>query len=503
MGEEAGMAIYDLVVIGGGINGTAIARDAAGRGLSVLLAEQQDLGAGTSWASSKLIHGGLRYLEQGALALVHEGLMERARLLRTAPHIIWPARFVLPHHKGLRPAWMLRLGLFLYDCLGGNHLLPGACSLDLRQDAAGTPLKPLFTKAFEYSDCAVDDARLVVLNAVDATEKGATIRTHTRFVGAERRGNLWRITLEQGGGQETVEARALVSAAGPWIEKVGSLMPPEVARAAVTLIKGSHIVVRRLFDHDKSYIFQNSDGRIVFALPFAGAFTMIGTTDVPFTGDPATVAASEEEIAYLCALANEYFAKPVMPADVVWHFSGIRALYDNRTLKAKDLSRDYFLALDAPEGHAPLLSVYGGKLTAARHLAEVALKKLAPFFPPSRPWTGAAPLPGGDFPWQEFDARVEALRAAYPFLDAAHAKRLCRAYGTRAHRVLGSAHSLADLGAFIGADLYEAEIRYLMRHEWARHSDDILWRRSKLGLVLDAAEQKKLAAFMAGEARHD
>ncbi len=486
------MTEYDLAIIGGGINGTAIARDAAGRGLRVVLIEQADLASGTSSASSKLIHGGLRYLEQGGFKLVREGLAERARLLRTAPHIIWPTRFVLPHHPGLRPAWLLRLGLYIYDLLGGAERVPGSKSLDLQSDVAGVSLQPRFKKAFEYSDCRADDARFVVLNAVDAAAHGATILTRTRLERAARANNAWQLSLSTG---QTISARGLVNATGPWIEQVNATLPVK-KHVHVKLVAGSHIVVPALFNHDKAYIFQNNDGRIVFAIPYQQHFTLLGTTDYPFTGDPATVAASPEEISYLCQLANNYFRQSITPADVVWHFAGIRALYDTHERSAKNLSRDYLLDVEDTGGKAPLLSVYGGKLTAARHLAEVAVTKLAPYYNMQGAWTGTAPLPGGDFAYDGLPDLINATLKQWPFLTPAHAERLARAYGTKAKDILGHATSLPDLGEYFGADLTAAEVRYLMQHEWARTPEDVLWRRSKLGLHLNALQQASLARFM-------
>lgn len=489
------MADYDLIIIGGGINGTAIARDAAGRGLRVLLVEQNDLASGTSWTSTKLIHGGLRYLEHGAFRLVQEGLQERAILLKTAPHLVWPMRFILPHHAGLRPAWQLRLGLFIYDMLGGAKILPGAQSVALNKDETGTPLKEVFRKGFEYSDCCVDDVRLVVLNAVDAAMRGAQIRTRMQFTGATRKNGNWQVTLKANNQTEYVMSRALINAAGPWIENVTMTLPQEVERLPVRLVKGSHIVVPKLFEHKKSYIFQNADGRIVFAIPYQGQYTLLGTTEVVFNGNPAEAAASEDEISYLCKLANDYFRKPVLPQDVVWSFAGVRALYDSRNLSAKDLSRDYFLKLDAYQG-APLLSVYGGKLTAARCLAEIVLEKLRPFLPTGKAWTGTSPLPGGDFDWNTFEDAVQRAQTRWPFLKDAIARRLFRAYGTRIALILGDAKCIEDLGVCFGADLTEAEVHYLKTYEWAKTAGDILWRRSKLGLFLTPAEKEKLSRVM-------
>jgi glycerol-3-phosphate dehydrogenase len=495
------MAEFDLAIIGGGINGTAIARDAAGRGLRVLLMEQSDLAAGTSAASTKLIHGGLRYLEQGAFRLVREGLREREVLLRMAPHLIWPARFVLPHHAGLRPAWQLRLGLFIYDHLGGREILPGTSTVDLTHGAVGVPLKRQYRRGFEYSDCCVDDARLVVLNAVDAAERGATIRTRARCARADRQDRLWKLVLNVRGSREEATARVLVNATGPWIAQVGETVLRLPPPARIRLVKGSHVVVRRLFDHDRAYIFQNADGRIIFAIPYERDFTLIGTTDHDFRGEPGAVAPQAQEIIYLCRAASEYFRDEVRPENVVWAYAGVRSLYDERAAKPKDLSRDYVLTLDAASGGAPLLSVYGGKITTARRLAEAALARLTPFFQIRPAWTGHASLPGGDFPWDGVRSLVERARGMWPFLDAAHAGRLVRAYGTRLDRVIAGARGWPDLGARFGSDLSASEVRYLMRHEWAETADDILWRRSKLGLRLTADEQAALARFIAHERR--
>jgi len=495
------MAEFDLAIIGGGINGTAIARDAAGRGLRVLLMEQTDLAAGTSSASTKLIHGGLRYLEQGEFRLVREGLREREVLLRMAPHLIWPARFVLPHHAGLRPAWQLRLGLFLYDHLGGREILPGTSAIDLTHGAVGVPLKRQYRRGFAYSDCCVDDARLVVLNAVDAAERGAVIRTRARCARVDRQDRLWRLVLNVRGHREGAAARVLVNATGPWIAQVSETVLRLAAPGRVRLVKGSHIVVPRLFDHDDAYIFQNADGRVIFAIPYERDFTLIGTTDHDFRGEPGAVAAQAQEIIYLCRAASKYFRDEVRPEHVVWAYAGVRSLYDDRSASPKDLSRDYVLTLDAPSREAPLLSVYGGKITTARRLAEAAVARLTPYFQMRPPWTERATLPGGDFPWDGVTALAERARGLWPFLDAAAARRLVRAYGTRLDRVLGAARSWGDLGPRFGADLSGTEVRYLMRHEWAETADDILWRRSKLGLRLTPEEQEALARFIADERR--
>ncbi len=496
--------IYDLAVIGGGINGCGIARDAAGRGLSVHLCEMNDLASGTSSWSTKLVHGGLRYLEYYEFRLVHEALVEREVLWRAAPHLIEPLRFVLPHHAGLRPAWFLRLGLFVYDHLGGRKLLPGTRTLDLTRDPAGAPLKPgLFRRGFEYSDCRVDDARLVVLTALDAAERGAVIETRTRAVAATGSAEGWTVTLEdRDGARRVIRARALVNAAGPWVERILTEVVPGRSRARVRLVQGSHVVVRRLYDHDRCYLFQNGDGRIVFAIPYERDFTLIGTTDQDFHGDPGEVRASEAEIDYLCRAASDYFARPIGRDDVVWSFSGVRPLYDDGASEAKAASRDYVFELDEHVAGAPLLSIFGGKITTYRRLAEAALRKLAPHLPAAGPaWTATAPLPGGDFPVDGRERLATDLRARHPFLDAETAARLVRAYGTCAETILGSATRREDLGRDFGAGLSEAEVRHLMSREWAVEADDVLWRRSKLGLRLSPDRAAELAAFMAAARR--
>jgi glycerol-3-phosphate dehydrogenase len=487
-------APYDIAIIGGGINGAGIARDAQGRGWRVHLCEQADLGGATSAASTKLIHGGLRYLEHYEFRLVREALMEREVLWSIAPHIIWPLRFVLPHHAGLRPAWLLRTGLFLYDHLGGRKRLPATRSLDLTTDEAGRALKPKFRRGFEYSDCWVEDSRLVVLNARDAQDRGATIAPRTRCLSAERRDGLWHLTLQntQTRTEETIAARALVNAAGPWVAEVQGGVLRANTREKVRLVQGSHIVVKRICAHDRCYIFQNTDNRIFFAIPYETDYTLIGTTDRDYTGDPADVAISDGEIAYLCAGASEYFARPVTPADVVWTYSGVRPLYDDGASAAQEATRDYVLTLDAPAGGPASLSVFGGKITTYRRLAEAALDRLAPHLPPAtaRPkgWTGRESLPGGDFPIEGFGALVGDLQAAHPYLTDRLAQRLARAYGTKARVLLDGATAMQDLGPTAGADLTRAEIHYLRDHEYATTSADIAWRRSKLGLRLAPAE---------------
>ncbi|MDU0342643.1 glycerol-3-phosphate dehydrogenase [Bosea rubneri] len=494
--------VFDVAIIGGGVNGCGIARDAAGRGASVILFEQGDLAGATSSASTKLIHGGLRYLEHYEFRLVREALTEREVIWRAAPHIVRPLRFVLPHHEGLRPWWLLRLGLFLYDHLGGRKLLPATRSLDLRRDETGEPLQPRFSRGFEYSDCWVDDARLVVLNARDAAERGAQIVTRTKVVGARRQGDHWLVETEAADGSRAqTAARTLVNAAGPWVAEVLNGIAPSEQPAAVRLVQGSHIVVPRLFEHDRCYIFQNADGRIIFAIPYEGDLTLIGTTDRDYRADPAKVAASEEEIAYLCSAASEYFRKQIRREDVVWTYSGVRPLYDDGASKAQEATRDYVLKLDEPAGSAPLLSVFGGKITTSRRLAEAAVEKLAAAVPALRaaPWTAGAPLPGGDFPVQGFEALVERICTARPWLDRALARRLARAYGTRAERLLEGAASMADLGRNFGADLTEREVSWLMAQEWAVTAEDVLFRRSKLGLRLSAEQRQALDDHMAAQ----
>ena len=489
------MADFDLAIIGGGVNGAGIARDAAGRGLSVLLIEQNDLASGTSSKSTKLIHGGLRYLEFHAFRLVREALIEREVLIRLAPHLTRPLRFVLPHHSGLRPAWLLRLGLLLYDHLGGREILPGTEVVDLGHHRVGEPLKREFRQGFVYSDGWVDDARLVVLNAVDAAERGAVVRTRTRLTRAERAGDHWQLVLNARGHREVVTARALVNAAGPWAPEVANHMLRLRPSAHVRLIKGSHVVVPRLFEHDHAYIFQNADNRIVFAIPYEGDFTLIGTTDLDFDGDLAAPTASAAEINYLCGAASVYFRKPVTPDQVLFPFSGVRQLYDDGARSAQNLTREYVLDLQGRAGEAPLLTVYGGKITTYRRLAEAALKRLAPYFKLGEPWTATAPLPGGDFPHDGIAALTARARGLWPFLAEGNARRLVRAYGTRLDRILGDARDPAALGESFG-DLSAAEVRYLVRHEFAETADDVLWRRSKLGLRLDRPAVAALTQFM-------
>jgi len=483
--------LYNLLIIGGGINGSAIARNAAGRGLSVRLVEQNDLASGTSSASTKLIHGGLRYLELYEFRLVHEALAERERMLAAAPHIVWPLKFVLPHEKGLRPVWMLRLGLFLYDHLARRKRLEGSHMAPLAGNALGAPLRPIYRIGFTYADCWVDDARLVVLNALDARERGAEIEVGAKLVRAERKGVHWRATLADG---REIAARVLINAAGPWVSSVIESALHITTQKHVRLVKGSHLVVRRLYEGEHAYILENPDGRIVFAIPYERDFTLIGTTDVPHVGAPGEVAIDEAESGYLLDAVNHFLSRAVTREDIDWSYAGLRPLYDDGAVTASVVTRDYAFDLDAPETGAPVLSIFGGKITTARRLAEHALDDLRRFLPQQGPaWTADAKLPGGDI---DFDCFLTGLRTAHPFLGDDLSLRLARAYGSRVDRFLGSARSMADLGRDFGSGLTEAEVRYLIDCEWARSAEDILWRRSKLGLHMHADQQEALRAFL-------
>ncbi|WP_336981061.1 glycerol-3-phosphate dehydrogenase [Altererythrobacter fulvus] len=484
---------FDLIVIGGGVNGAGIARDAQGRGAQVLLLEARDLASGTSSASTKLVHGGLRYLEYYEFALVREALREREVLWGIAPHIIRPMRFVLPWMPHLRSRWMLRLGLLLYDHIGGRKRLPAADTIRLGHHPAGAALAPSLHWGFEYSDGWVDDARLVVLNALDAAERGAQIRTRTPATAIRREGELWAVETPAG----TFHGRALVNAAGPGADDVARLTG-QAPRFSLRRVRGSHIVTRRLFDHDYAYIFQLPDTRICFAIPYERDFTLIGTTDRDHTGPLDRIEASEDEIAYLCEAASRYFARRVTPADVVWTYSGVRALVDDGSGRPEAATRGYRLPLSPPEEGAPLLDVFGGKITSYRHLSEAAVDTLARRIPAlSGPgWTAGAPLPGGDFPVDGQAALADELKRQHPFLSTVEATRIIRAYGTRAGRWLGKAKAWGDLGRHFGAGLSEAEVTYLREVEWARTAEDVLWRRSKLGLHMSEAERASVAQFM-------
>jgi len=510
--------IADLFIIGGGINGCGIARDAAGRGLRVVLAEQGDLAQGTSSASTKLFHGGLRYLEYFEFRLVHEALGERETLLAAMPHIAWPLRFVLPLSRdmrfdsttptsrllrwfmpwlrGRRPDWLIRLGLLLYDAMGGRKWLPATRKLDLRQDPAGQILKPGFARAFEYSDVWVQDARLVVLNARDAAARGAEILLRSKVVAAQREPGFWQVQVDGPQGRKTYRARALVNAAGPWVAGVIRDVLGGQSADSVRLVRGSHIVVPRQSADERAFFLQGKDGRIIFAIPYEQDFTLIGTTDQDHAAPPGTARCSEAERDYLLAFANDYFRKNLTVHDIVWTYSGLRPLYDDGASSATAAKRDYVLKLEG--GAAPLLNIFGGKITTYRRLAEAAFAKLAPFFPQAGgDWTARVALPGGDFPYEDGAARLRALHMAYPFLSAAEVQRLFRAYGTEVPALLGAAKTRADLGRDFGGGLSEAELRWQMRHEWAECAEDVVWRRTKLGLKMTAAEIAALDVYMA------
>jgi glycerol-3-phosphate dehydrogenase len=485
----------DLLIIGGGVNGAGIARDAAGRGLKVALIEQADLASATSSASTKLIHGGLRYLEFFEFRLVREALIERERLLQIAPHIIRPMQFVLPHVEGLRPRWQIRTGLFLYDYLGGRKRLPASRSVRLAGGSFGE-LKQGIDHGFAYSDCWVDDSRLVVLNAIDAAARGAAIHTRTRFVAADIRAGMWiaRCENQRTRGTHEIRARALVNTAGPWVEQVLRSLPGVQVGAQVRLVKGSHIVVPRMFAGEHAFMLQNPDGRIVFAIPYEQHYTLVGTTDIPFEGNPAEVRISPQEIAYLCETANTYFARTIAPSDVRWTYSGVRPLSDDESASASKVTRDYRLELDESAAHPVLLSVFGGKITTYRRLAEMALSKLQPHIGGrERGWTDGSALPGGDLPGADFDAFLREVKQRWPFLRDDQAHRLARAYGTRIEKILGAARRMEDLGEEIGAGLTQAEVDYLRANEWAADAEDVLWRRTKLGLHMSDAERARLA----------
>lgn len=488
----------DLVVVGGGVNGAGIARDAAGRGLDVLLCEKGDLAEGTSSRSGKLVHGGLRYLEYCEFRLVREALIEREVLLRSAPHIIWPMRFVLPHSSAQRPAWMLRAGLFLYDQLGGRSLLPPSRKLDLRADAAGAPIRDAFRIAFEYSDCWVDDARLVVLNALDAARLGATVMTRTALVSARRDGESWTVELRRESGEVLRRrARAIVNAAGPWVEQVINRAAGLNASLRIRLVKGSHIVVRKFWEGPHAYLLQNGDRRVIFVNPYQDDLCLIGTTDIPYEGAAEDVAISEAETDYLLAAVNLYLRRPLARSDVLHAFSGVRPLYDDEANDPSAVTRDYVFEVDDRDGRLPLLSVFGGKITTFRKLAEHALDRLKPYPLRMGPaWTAGAALPGGNIPGADFGAFRKTLQAARPWLPPKLATHYARLYGTRADDLLGDALALSDLGQHFGGLLYEREASFLMRKEWARTAEDILERRTKHGLHLSPAEQAAFRHFM-------
>ena len=520
MSADTDNKTYDLFVIGGGINGCGIARDAAGRGMSVALAEMNDLASATSSASTKLFHGGLRYLEYFEINLVRHALEEREILLSAMPHISWPMRFVLPYSpdmrfesetpvskilarvmpwmKGRRPAWMIRLGLFAYDHLGGRKILPATSTLNLRNAPEGAPLIDKFQTAYEYSDCWIEASRLVVLNARDAENRGARIMVRTRVEAAKRDADHWVVTLRDLASDttETVHAKMLVNAGGPW---VGDIIHGKLglkSNEGVRLVRGSHIVTKRLFEHDKCYFFQGTDGRIIFAIPYETDFTLIGTTDAEHHDPHVRPECTPEEQAYLIDFANNYFKKDISGADVGWTYSGVRPLYDDGASSATAATRDYTLKVDQ-NGGAPILNIFGGKITTYRKLAEDSMDKIVPFFPgTSGHWTAGVALPGGDFAVDGFDVLVARLRSEYGFLDAFWARRLVRAYGTDAWTVLGDAATAEDLGQSFGATLTAREISYLMAHEYARTAEDVVWRRNKMGLRLKTSQIEALDAWM-------
>lgn len=494
----------DLLIIGGGINGAGIARDASGRGFSVILCEKDDLASHTSSASTKLIHGGLRYLEYYEFSLVRKALIEREILLRAAPHIIRPLSFVMPQEAGQRPAWLIRMGLYLYDHLAKRELLSGSRSLSLPKHVAGGPLKPELTRGFSYSDGWVDDARLVVLNAVDAAERGAAVLTRTNCESVRRENDHWTATLRYADGRiNTINARCLVNAAGPWATTFLQKIAPQISKKPLRLIKGSHIVVKKLFDHSYAYIFQHPDKRIVFAIPYEQDFTLIGTTDIEYHGAPEDVRISQEEIVYLCTLSNRYFRKSIAPSDVIWTYSGVRPLVEDAASNASAVTRDYQLCLD--EEGPPLLSVFGGKITTFRKLAEDAVNKISPLLGKNTvPWTAHACLPGGDLLDKhpsnrsviQFEEYIQLLQQRYPWLSPALLRRYAHAYGTRISSLLAEINSPDEMGIEILSGLYEAEIAYLRKTEWARTAEDILWRRSKLGLHLPTTAKMQLDIWL-------
>ncbi|WP_390915482.1 glycerol-3-phosphate dehydrogenase [Pseudosulfitobacter sp. SM2401] len=520
MDQRDHLDVVDLFVIGGGINGCGIARDAAGRGMSVELAEMNDLASATSSASTKLFHGGLRYLEYWEIRLVREALIERETLLRAMPHISWPMRFILPYHKdmrfegdtptskllnivmpwmkGRRPAWLIRFGLFLYDNLGGRKILKGTTSIRLSGTPEGTPLEDRFEQAFEYSDCWIEDSRLVVLNARDAQTRGAQINTRTKVSAAQNVDGIWHVTLvAQDGAQRTVRARMLVNAGGPWVQDIIRNTVRINAAEGVRLVRGSHIVTRKLYDHDKCYFFQGADGRIIFTIPYETDFTLIGTTDADHPDTSLTPVCTPDEQTYLLQFASEYLKQDISDDYVVWSYSGVRPLYNDGASSATAATRDYVLKVDQSAG-APILNIFGGKITTYRRLAETALEKIAPFFEgKTAPWTAGVALPGGDFPVDGVPALRAKLLARYSFLTERWVDRLIKAYGTDAFLVLGDANVASDLGQTFGADLTAREVNWLVDKEFAQTAEDIIWRRSKLGLRLTTQEIQVLDAWLA------
>jgi glycerol-3-phosphate dehydrogenase len=499
------MERYDILVVGGGINGAGIARDAAGRGLKVLLCERDDLAQGTSSRSGKLVHGGLRYLEYYEFRLVREALIEREVLLRAAPHIIWPMRFVLPHVPEQRPAWLVRLGLFLYDHLGGRKILPPTRAIDLPRDPVGKPLKSEFRRAFEYSDCWVDDARLVVLNALDAEKRGAKILTRTEVIGGERKGDIWEVSLRdrRSNKESAVTASCIVNAAGPWVEQALQGFAGTSSSRRIRLVKGSHLVTRKFWEGDQAYLLQNDDKRVIFVNPYEGDLALIGTTDIAVKGKPEDARIDDREIDYLLDVLQRYFTAPPSRGAIVHAFSGVRPLYDDNAESPSAVTRDYIFDIDPKEpapNNAPILSVFGGKITTYRKLAEHGLDRLRPAFPKmGDAWTAGASLPGGEIPDADFERWLAGFRTRNGFLSPDLAKHYGRLYGTRAEELLSGAHSMSDLGRHFGALLYEREVDFLRRSEWATDAEDILDRRTKHGLHLTSDERVAFTAWLDGE----
>ena len=490
--------VFDILIIGGGINGVGVARDAVGRGFTVSLCEAKDLASGTSSASSKLIHGGLRYLEQYKFRLVRESLEEREILLRMAPHIISPMRFIFPHAKNMRPRWLLRLGLFLYDHLGRQKILPRTRAINLSTDIAGNALKNNFQFGFEYSDCWVDDARLVVLNAVDAANMGADINIHTNVENAVSKDGVWHIHAINNRTGETIKrkARVLVNAAGPWVDEVLSMVFKEKNLKNVRLVRGSHIVVKKIFEHDKAYVLQNPDGRVIFAIPYEENYTLIGTTDKEHGEKVGSVKIDTQEIQYLCKSASKYFEKSIVESDVLWSYSGVRALYNDAVTEAQKATRDYVIETQIKDS-SPLINIFGGKITTYRRLSEKILQHVETLLWPRGPaWTAQSQLPGGNFEIDELPGLITQLQTRYPFLEKSQVYRFARSYGTLSEHILGEANSLADLGKHFDGGLYQIEIEYLVANEWATTAQDILFRRTKLGVGISKDVSGKIDIFL-------
>lgn len=489
---------FDMVVIGAGINGAGIARDAAGRGLRVLLCEKDDIAAHTSSASTKFIHGGLRYLEHYDFLLVRHALQEREVLMRAAPHIIWPLRFVLPHHQALRPKWLIRIGLFLYDHIGGRKLLPKSHSLNLTDHASGAALKSHYDSGFEYSDCWVQDARLVVLNVMDAAQRGCDVRVRTEVTDLKRKEGSWVVNLVDkfSGKKSKITSRLVVNASGPWVEQTLGLDEEHDSKHGVRLVKGSHIVVPKLFDHPYAYMFQNADNRVLFAVPYESDYTLLGTTDVEVEDEPGKEAIEQKELDYICESVSEYFEKPVSADSVVWNYSGVRPLYDDASENASKVTRDYKLDFDVRK-NAPVLSVYGGKITTYRKLAEEVVEMTGTHLDVSSGnWTANDHLPGGDIPNADYDGFVAEQRKAYAWLNEVVFNDYARNYGTLMGKLIGTARSMSELGEHFGGPLYQCEVDYLVQHEWARNSEDILWRRTKKGLHTPKGTAEKLQTYL-------